>query len=533
MYKTLKADVSTMPYLERSVIQEHSTLEFYSKDMEMVLINPILLAAWNCHLMSAVDSESECKIFTEFTYFELLALQELLCTGRIEKVSITAVLKSMGINVDDKKSQAAFIEPYVKISEKDDKMDVNVKEESVENLNVDFQDSSFDPPDEYQELSLKKKPKKVAATKEKTSKKSKNKAKGKEAFKSTYFPTVYKKLPDTYELPKAIETYKEDPGEFTNKKYAYKGPYPEKDLTCNKCGTAFSCEERLEDHKLRIHEYHLKCPLCLKVFRVEQVHVFKLHTYNHQQNADLFHICIQCGKLSHIPARHKAHLNNMGPFHDDQCAQCPKKFKSHEEYKAHVKKEHFDQWVYKCGHCKEQTFSELKDLTLHISFAHKKRSQYPKDKPKKPKPKNPENSGFCHECGKTYVELKAHIKLIHLSVDQQLPCSQCGTKFKTPLKLQHHVESVHVKIPCSECGKLVGKRNMPRHMQANHTMKKNYKCPECEKTFISKANLSDHINTHTGERPYKCKYCPKTFASNGTYRMHERGHEGYKRPTKK
>ena len=542
MYKYLKAEVPIMPYLERSVLQEHSTLEFYSKDMEMVLMNPMLLAAWNCHLMSAVDADPDCTIFTEFTYLELSALQELLCTGRIENFPISDILKSLGISFDVMKSSIPLIEPYVKISENANDIDISIKEEFVDQHYDDVPDSSFDTFDEYQEISLKKtKCKKSVRIKDngkvkKKFKSAKNKPCQKKKLKSTYFPTVYNELPEAYMLPKLIEEYKEDPGELTNKKYFFKkGPFPEEDFACGKCGTKFSSEERLDDHKLRIHEVHLKCPLCLKVFRVDQVEVFKLHTYNHEQNVDLFETCIQCGKLSHIRARHKAHLNTMGPFHDDQCAQCPQTFKTHEEYKLHVKKEHFDRWVHKCGHCKDETFTDLKDLTLHISFAHKKRSQYPKEKliKEKVKPKKHKKPGFCHECGKEYMELRQHMIQVHLSVDQQVPCSQCDSKFKTPQKLQRHIQDVHEKIPCSDCGKMVGKRSMSRHIQANHTMKKNFKCTECGKAFINSANLRDHINTHTGERPYKCKYCPKDFASDGTHRMHEKGHLGFKRANKK
>lgn len=49
-----------------------------------------------------------------------------------------------------------------------------------------------------------------------------------------------------------------------------------------------------------------------------------------------------------------------------------------------------------------------------------------------------------------------------------------------------------------------------------------HKCDVCEKTFMRKSNLVDHLRLHANVRLYKCEYCQKEFVQAGNYRSHLR-----------
>ncbi|XP_043948416.1 zinc finger protein 501 [Drosophila biarmipes] len=54
----------------------------------------------------------------------------------------------------------------------------------------------------------------------------------------------------------------------------------------------------------------------------------------------------------------------------------------------------------------------------------------------------------------------------------------------------------------------------------------NMKCHACQKTFVIRAELKEHLQSHIGERPFQCAHCPKAFKSNLSLRSHLRIHAG-------
>lgn len=49
-----------------------------------------------------------------------------------------------------------------------------------------------------------------------------------------------------------------------------------------------------------------------------------------------------------------------------------------------------------------------------------------------------------------------------------------------------------------------------------------HNCTACEKTFMRKSNLIDHLRLHANIRPFKCEHCNKEFVQAGNYRSHLR-----------
>ncbi|XP_055327019.1 zinc finger protein 502-like [Sitodiplosis mosellana] len=59
---------------------------------------------------------------------------------------------------------------------------------------------------------------------------------------------------------------------------------------------------------------------------------------------------------------------------------------------------------------------------------------------------------------------------------------------------------------------------------AGKKSRRSHKCEVCEKTFMRKSNLVDHLRLHANVRLYKCEYCGKEFVQAGNYRSHLRIH---------
>ena len=509
---TLKA--TSIPYLEKDIIEKYATLKFCSLDNNVLAINPLMLVALKSRVISNMQDE-ECSVFTEFTIEELNALNDFICTGNCNMTLARNVFASLGIDLEKFYQTANSEEVSVKELIKSEILEVDIKEE------VAVDDFKENEPEDLEDVPLKKRVRNRPNS-NKVKSKSSTRIKRK-TNKNTI--VVYDGLPTDYELPQDISNYKESPTETYNKNQSK--TMEGSDFSCVPCGVSFSTSSTLEDHKTRIHQEHLKCPLCQQIFKTCDSEPFKLHMYNHEENSSSHKVCVQCGKLFFKVKQLSRHHQLKGPFHDDQCAQCPKVLQSHEEYKDHIKSEHFGLWLYKCGFCKEN-FESIKSLRDHVSYNHKGRVNriVSKKKGKKTEKK------VCEECGKSVVHLRQHMQLVHEIIDLQLPCPHCKSVYKSQRCLSQHIALVHTKDPCPDCGKLVGRRDMSRHKMASHTREKNFKCDVCGKSFITTQRLNDHKNIHTGEKPYKCKYCSACFANGGTLGMHQRSHLGYKRPTK-
>ncbi|XP_055608701.1 myoneurin-like [Uranotaenia lowii] len=77
---------------------------------------------------------------------------------------------------------------------------------------------------------------------------------------------------------------------------------------------------------------------------------------------------------------------------------------------------------------------------------------------------------------------------------------------------------------CEVCEKLfIRKSNLIDHLRL-HANVKMFSCTFCNASFVQAGNLKSHIRTHTLERPFKCQYCHKGFTQSSALNTHERIH---------
>ena len=533
---------AAIPYLDKSTIEEYSNLKFYSGTGEVVKMNPVILAALQSTLVKSLTDEDyeDCCFITEFAKSELNEINEFVWTGKCKRSIVNSIFTALGIDLDyfGKLSEidiGASLKLEVKEEENDEKENYDLMEDNIEY----FEDI---PLKEFKQPRIKRKYKKRPKSDDeqddswtpyntstaKSIPKKKIKKEKKDIKGATNFNEEHKAIFESYELPKPVESYKMPSFESRNIDIGCRVIDYTKEFCCELCSSRFLTSGNLEHHITKCHFEHFDCTYCKRSFKLDQADKFKLHMFKHEHNLinTTASTCVQCGKYFRFGSQYQEHIKLKGEFHDDQCAQCNDKFATYEEYQSHVQDIHLGVWKYKCGFC-QTLFDESRLLKSHISYTHLGKVRKIRTSTKKIKTESLDK--VCEECGKNVRDLTGHIMQVHQ--DLKLPCPHCPILSKNPAKLKRHIEWVHMQMPCLECGEMVGRRKMPRHVASKHTSiyDRKFKCDVCGKGFNDKAKLSDHHNVHTGEKPFKCKFCNACFASRGTHAMHQRSHLGHRR----
>ncbi|XP_038122196.1 oocyte zinc finger protein XlCOF19-like [Culex quinquefasciatus] len=105
-------------------------------------------------------------------------------------------------------------------------------------------------------------------------------------------------------------------------------------------------------------------------------------------------------------------------------------------------------------------------------------------------------------------------------------CETCDATFDVRKDLHQHIKT-HGKrrFPCKLCDRIfVRKATLQDHMNKHEGVRK-YNCDKCGKTFTQRANLIRHVkNIHLNEKGFPCSYCAKQFASKNNLEVHELTH---------
>uniref|UniRef100_A0A182RVA1 Protein krueppel n=1 Tax=Anopheles funestus TaxID=62324 RepID=A0A182RVA1_ANOFN len=108
----------------------------------------------------------------------------------------------------------------------------------------------------------------------------------------------------------------------------------------------------------------------------------------------------------------------------------------------------------------------------------------------------------------------------------EIVLQQIGTKVPEPKpRSEHRATTAH---HCNVCDKTFLRRsNLVDHLRL-HAQVKMYECDYCDKSFVQSGNLKSHLRTHTAERPFECNVCGKAFTQSSAMKTHLLTHTNVK-----
>lgn len=258
-----------------------------------------------------------------------------------------------------------------------------------------------------------------------------------------------------------------------------------------------------------------KCPHCSKCFRKnEQLerHITEDHT------GETLYQCESCSQTFVSEDSFSTHTCLPEGSKPYLCDLCGSAFAEQQLLNEHGESHHGHVLVYQCGTC-NSLFPSPNKLRLHVAISHKTAN------------KGSEDTFERH----SVTELRVCCDDVNESSDktQLYLCETCGKHFKTAWSLKNH-EKMHNGVhtlhhyQCQHCNKkFIHKSQVDQHM-LKHTGLKPYTCPKCDKSYSQKGSLTQHMRTHTGEKPFVCQKCGKAFALKSMLHQHLHVHTGEK-----
>lgn len=136
---------------------------------------------------------------------------------------------------------------------------------------------------------------------------------------------------------------------------------------------------------------------------------------------------------------------------------------------------------------------------------------------------------ICNFCGKFVVNynLEAHIRHLHPEHRDPFICDYCGEKPKSKTSLLRHMQSVHklaLKVNGAPCGLMCRfctevfrtKHLRVTHEVRNHTFEYKFKCSICDKKFVKKQHMVEHLKRHAKgkikQSRLNCHICGEFFS---------------------
>lgn len=337
-------------------------------------------------------------------------------------------------------------------------------------------------------------------------------------------------------------------------------PVSPSSLRCEECNRTFTSANRLVAH-LRVHEQGThECPECDKVFKK----LVSLQTHMRTHSGEARFLCVDCGHgfttEMTLMIHRKSHTSE--PLH--KCPFCAKTFTNMTKFLYHRRTHRVREPTTPVS---QFVLAQQSPVSI-IQRAREREAAWRKDRqvltiPSKDESSDagpvliegitvvsqsteptenglyvePSNTEQTQNGGKRLADDPNYLTIAKnegggvedkrmvpaAEEDPKFPCSICGKRFSSQVRLLRHRRTTHTterRFKCNICGKPFKKQIHLRNHLRTHTGERPFQCSVCGKTFSSLANLSRHGLTHTGVRPYRCDICHKAFSQSSNLRQH-------------
>lgn len=166
------------------------------------------------------------------------------------------------------------------------------------------------------------------------------------------------------------------------------------------------------------------------------------------------------------------------------CYLCAKSFRLKQRLQNHMNSLHTRQICFKCPiRTCLRIFTEKGHLKRHTNSVHTKKVAFK-----------------CWRCPNKFYRkdsLRNHLAIVHCE-KIRFTCYMCKVSLSSKKYLQSHMKSFHIRkvfnCPFPKCSKSFMRNDrLKQHINAIHTKKIVFKCPECDKKFYSREQRNSHL----------------------------------------
>ncbi|PVD21047.1 hypothetical protein C0Q70_19213 [Pomacea canaliculata] len=289
---------------------------------------------------------------------------------------------------------------------------------------------------------------------------------------------------------------------------------------CKLCSKLFDSPARLQCHLIE-HSFkkgaELHCGICRQVFATPAK--IQAHALEHGVQGRR-HACSQCNQQFFFSAELENHMliygHCAGSVSSDssssryECRECSKMFASATALANHRKTHERRDTNVKCSLC-IQTFSSVAKMQEHFLLAHTV------DETESSPGKIKSRGYCCPHCKQQFASVEsvqAHVKT-HRTGGNKLSCPVCSKTFSQARNLTLHLRSHAGDKPyqCNVCQKRFSREeNLRAHCKSHTSLSNLLVCPLCDRSFILKSEITEHLKTHftaTEEKSHQIQHTLK------------------------
>ncbi|KPJ14980.1 Zinc finger protein 112 [Papilio machaon] len=129
----------------------------------------------------------------------------------------------------------------------------------------------------------------------------------------------------------------------------------------------------------------------------------------------------------------------------------------------------------------------------------------------------------CSACGGAWSRASVaadHVSRAHHAANPTHQCSLCTQHFPTLNKLRLHMKQHSERVKCDQCDKTFVDRSAMRNHLFIHIGDKEFSCPHCDKKFLFKRAMEVHRATHDPDARIYCHSCDLSFKNEMSYKQH-------------